>query len=224
MQGAFYKSRMKKVIGILGGIGPESSADFYKRLILKLQEKKKITKNEDYPQIIINSIPAPELHIDNSNLNQYKKGLKLLEKAGANFIVMVCNTAYLHLKELQKEVKIPIIDLPRIVKEKLKKENQSELLIIGSKRTLNSHLFETKSTIKLKEEDLGKIDDIITKTNIGKNKEEQKSNLLQIIRKYKPKKVVSACTEISSILSMNKGFEIIDTLDLLVEEAIKDLN
>ncbi len=51
---------MKK-IGILGGIGPEATGHFYLKLIKRLQETGRIKRNTDYPQIIINSIPAPEL-------------------------------------------------------------------------------------------------------------------------------------------------------------------
>ena len=51
----------KRVIGVLGGIGPEASVEFYAKLVKKLQESGMIKRNEDFPKIIINSIPAPEL-------------------------------------------------------------------------------------------------------------------------------------------------------------------
>ena len=51
-------------IGILGGIGPEATGEFYNKLIKRLQEKDLIKSNKDFPQIFINSIPAPELIYD----------------------------------------------------------------------------------------------------------------------------------------------------------------
>ena len=66
-------------IGILGGIGPEATGEFYNKLIKRLQERGLVKSNRDYPHIIINSIPAPELiydKISDEDLNPYIKGLK----------------------------------------------------------------------------------------------------------------------------------------------------
>jgi hypothetical protein len=51
-------------IGVLGGIGPEATGEFYNKLIAKFQERGLIKTNRDFPQIVINSIPAPELIYD----------------------------------------------------------------------------------------------------------------------------------------------------------------
>ena len=97
----------------MGGIGPEATGEFYLKLIHKLQEKKLIKSNKDFPQIIINSIPAPELiqnKISNKDLKQYINGLKELDKLKPDFIVMICNTIHLFYNNLQKYIKTPIID------------------------------------------------------------------------------------------------------------------
>jgi aspartate/glutamate racemase len=69
---------MKKIkIGVLGGIGPEATGEFYNKLISKLQDNGMIKSNSDFPQIIINRIPAPELidHASESDIEQYRKGI-----------------------------------------------------------------------------------------------------------------------------------------------------
>ena len=123
-------------IGILGGIGPEATAEFYSKLIYTLQKEKLIKSNKDYPQIIINSIPAPELiyeKILKEDLKPYIEGLKELDKFNPDFIVMVCNTIHLYYERLQKEVKTPIIDLRKEVKEYLiKNKIKSRLDIFAS--------------------------------------------------------------------------------------------
>ena len=73
----FMGRKKKKIIGFLGGIGPEATGEFYLSLIKKFQEENLIRSNEDYPQIIINSIPAPELIYENGpekSLESYIKG------------------------------------------------------------------------------------------------------------------------------------------------------
>ena len=89
---------MNRKIGILGGIGPEATGEFYLNLVSKFQKEGLIKSNKDFPPIIVNSIPAPELiyeEVSDKDLEPYIMGLKELEKFGADFIVMACNTIYL---------------------------------------------------------------------------------------------------------------------------------
>jgi len=210
---------MRKIIGILGGIGPIASANFYKNLIIELQNRRLIKQNKDYPQIIINSIPAPEL-FENDDIKDYIEGVKTLEKAGVNFVVIVCNTAHLHFEELQNAVKIPIIDLRQEVKKYLSDKDSNEVLILGSKLTMDKNLFNFRG-IMLTEKDKEELNKIIENYNIGKDVEKQKKKLLEIIKKYNPKLLVSACTEISSLLEFeNLPMEKIDTMNILLEATI----
>lgn len=76
------KSHDPKKIGVLGGIGPEATAEFYLKFIRTLQRQGIIERNEDFPQILINSIPAPALiydEISDEELNPYVDGLKELD-------------------------------------------------------------------------------------------------------------------------------------------------
>lgn len=209
---------MKKTIGILGGIGPESSAKFYQDLINELQNRNIIKTNADYPHIILNSIPAPEL-VNHEDLRNYIEGVRTLEKAGAEFIVIICNTAYLYFKSLQNSVKIPIINLKEEIKKDLENKKHQEILLLGSKKLIDSNIFEFKG-INLEDIDKDTIDKIIIDYNAGKDKEIQKDKLLKIIKKYKFKTLLVACTELSSLL---KGITIsrIDTMDILLDATIR---
>lgn len=81
-----------------------------------------VNSNCDFPKIIINSVPAPELVfnlVKKSDLKEYIEGVRLLERAGADFVVMICNTIHLFIDELQKEVKIPIVNLRELMRRYL---------------------------------------------------------------------------------------------------------
>lgn len=211
---------MKKVIGIVGGIGPESSADFYKKLIKETQKRKLINENTDYPHIILDSIPAPEL-VNHSDLTLYKESVKRLENAGADFITIVCNTAHIYFEELQKSVNVPIINLKEITKNFLKNKNINNLLILGSKPLINSGLFEFGeiNTIKLSEKEKDDMNQIILDYNIGKDSKRQKEKIEYLMEKYKPNFILIACTELSSLLSSTK-MKKIDTIDILLEATL----
>jgi aspartate racemase len=210
---------MKSKIGILGGIGPESSAKFYELLIKKVQIKK-IKSNLDYPHIILESIPAPELVLKNPDLTMYKDAIKNLENAGADFIVIICNTAYVFLEEFRNLVKIPIIDLNKETENVLKTNKVKSILIFGSKRTIDN-LFHFKDIVidKISDEDSKIIDKIILEYNTGANKEALENKLVKIICKYSNKNILIACTELSTMLK-NKNLKYFDTFDILLDSTI----
>jgi len=212
---------MKKTIGVLGGIGPESSAEFYRRIIEKLQEKKYIKSNTDYPHIIINSIPASELLLKNPDLSMYKQGVKDLENAGADFIVIVCNTAYIFLKELQEEVSIPIIDLKSEVEKEIQNLKVKSLAIFGSNRVVKQLFqFGKTKTIELEDKELEILDKIIINYNAGIDKSKYERDLQGLIDKYSKKAdfILIACTELSS-MTKNMKFNKMDTMDVMVNST-----
>src|SRR6266851_4168287 len=93
-----------KTLGIIGGIGPESTMEYYRRLIALYRQK--ITDGS-YPQIVLNSINLTEmLAMLSANqlpeLTQFLLGhLETLARAGADFAVIAANAQeqdYIHEK------------------------------------------------------------------------------------------------------------------------------
>lgn len=162
-------------IGVLGGIGPEATAEFYSKLIKALQKRGLIKSNADYPQIIINSIPAPELihrKISDTDIKPYAEGLKFLEKSGADFIVMVCNTIHLYYDTLQKKIKTPILDLRQEVKQILVKSGIKSALVLGTPAAIKLGLcrFKGIKTFEPSQEEMKQITGVIFNFNKGIDK------------------------------------------------------
>lgn len=211
---------MKPKIGILGGIGPESSALFYKQLI-QLVQSKDIKSNTEYPHIILESIPAPELLLQNPDLSIYKEALKSLQKAGADFIVIVCNTAYVFVDQFENIVDIPILDLNKETKKILDKNNLKKITIFGSKKTIDKLFhFDNIKNEPISEDESEIIDKMILDYNSGKNKKELEKQLINIIKKYPQKNVLIACTELSTILK-KAGLKYLDTFDILLDATFQ---
>lgn len=213
---------MKPTIGILGGIGPEASIEFYRRLIERVQELNFIKSNTDYPHIILNSINAPELFIK-PDLSQYKKGLKDLEKAGANFVVMVCNTAYAFFEELQKEVNILILDLRKELQSSLIRRKIKSAFLLASSQLMKAKIYSFPE-IKIStpsETDSELLDEIIKNYNLGADKNKQIAKLKAIVKKYERKAdiFIIGCTEISEI-AKKIGLKGIDTFEILLDVTI----
>ncbi len=136
---------MKKTIGILGGMGPEATAYFFELII----KKTKAEKDQEHIKIIIYNNPEVPprtdsiLHNDPGPIPYLVEGISVLEKAGADFIVMPCVTAHYYYDEIlaQKRVSfVNILDetLLYVMREmpKVKKVG-----LIASSGTLKSKLF-----------------------------------------------------------------------------------
>lgn len=104
---------MRKTVGILGGMGPLATIDLFAKIV----QSTPASVDQDHLRIIIDNNPQipPRveaiLHGAESPLPSMAQSARLLERAGADFIVMPCNTAHYWLEELRQAVKVPVVDM-----------------------------------------------------------------------------------------------------------------
>lgn len=198
---------MNMKIGVLGGIGPEATGEFYKRLISALQKRRMIKSNSDFPQIIINSIPAEELvckKINRKTLLPYIKGLKELESFQVDFIVIVCNTIYQFYDYIQERVKTPILNLKKEVKEHILKKEIKSVVVFGTPLTIESGLYEFDGIKSLypTHNEINRMSKAILRFNSGYERNNQIRIIENILKRYNNQniKILSGCTEISLMI------------------------
>ena len=103
----------EKIIGILGGMGPEATIDLFQKIV-KLTPAQ---QDQEHLRIIIDNNPKiPDrtkaiLHGGENPLPELIKTAQNLERAGADFIIIACNTAHYYLPEIQKTVNITIFSI-----------------------------------------------------------------------------------------------------------------
>jgi len=108
-----YPLSQEKIIGILGGMGPEATIDLFTKIVRSTP----VTGDQDHLRVIIDNNPAiPDrqkaiLENGPSPEPMLIETAKNLEAAGADFIVMPCNTAHYWIEKIRKAVTIPIIDM-----------------------------------------------------------------------------------------------------------------
>lgn len=219
-------------IGVLGGIGPEATGEFYLKLIRKIQRKKLIKSNVDYPQVIINSIPAPELPIEAANVHisikdvdpSYINGLKELDKIGVDFIVMVCNTIHLFYNEFQKDIKTPILNLREEMRKTLIDRGIRSIVVLGTPWTIKMGLYRFKEIkeFQLTEDEIKQLYSSIHNFTIGFEKEKQRRVVKRICEKYVKmgaEAAILGCTELAVMLRRT-ALPTINSIDVLVEATI----
>ena len=137
----------EKIIGILGGMGPEATIDLFSKII----KGTKVKKDQDHLRILIDNnpkVPDRTLAIQKkgpSPLPQLIRSAKILENAGADFILIPCVTAHYYYKPLRKKLKIPILNLleltVRYIKSRVK--GISKVGLLATTGTIQAGLFQT---------------------------------------------------------------------------------
>ena len=104
---------MRKVIGILGGMGPLASIDLQRKIVEETEAK----TDQDHLHVITDcnsQIPdrtAAILHGGQDPLAEMIRSAKRLEEAGAELLLIACNTAHYYLEELQRHVCVPFVSM-----------------------------------------------------------------------------------------------------------------
>ena len=225
----------EKIIGILGGMGPEATIDlFYK--IIKFTPAE---KDQEHLRIIIDNNPkipdrtAAILGKEEDPLPALRETAQNLEKAGADFIIIPCNTAHYFLPSIQESVKIPILNMIEETAKETQKKNSSIkkvglLASIGTYKTEIYHQHFRKYNIEVispEEKDKEKVMKVIYAVKAGNLSEEVKKSIILIAQKLIDKgaeAIIAGCTEIPLILKEGDApVPIIDPTQVLAKAAIQ---
>ncbi|MFC4802050.1 aspartate/glutamate racemase family protein [Neobacillus sp. GCM10023253] len=136
---------MKKV-GIVGGIGPEATVDYYQTIISKFQEK--IGSKEELPELFINSINMYKMFRLLMNgqteevIHYLTDAVQKLESVGADFVVMCGNTPHIVFDQIQQKVQVPMISIVEETCLKARELSLEKLGLIGTKFTMENDFFQ----------------------------------------------------------------------------------
>jgi len=136
----------EKTIGILGGMGPEATADLLYRIVKATQ----VERDQDHPRTIVYSnskVPDRTPAIaggGESPIPEMLMAAKSLEGAGADFLIIPCNTAHHFIEELRSELEIPVLHMIEMTARLAAKEypDARRLGLIATDGTLRSGIYE----------------------------------------------------------------------------------
>ena len=129
-------------VGIVGGLGPESTVDYYKRIIDGWQRHDRSSA----PPIVIDSLDAQlALRLaatDRGALTDYlAASLTRLTRAGVDFAVLTANTAHLVFDELAGRTSVPLISIVEVCAGEAKRQQLGRLLLLGTRFTMEAPFY-----------------------------------------------------------------------------------
>ena len=137
-----------KVIGVLGGMGPEATIAFYARLVAHTPAG----RDQDHLRVIIDSNPgipdrtAAILGQGESPVPALARGIDGLRGAGADFIAIPCVSAHAFIDELRQGARLPILSILDVVAEAVRKHPRriGRVGLLGTTGTVRAGMFQRR--------------------------------------------------------------------------------
>ena len=135
---------MMKTIGIMGGMGPMATVDLMKKIILATPAK---TDQEHIPIVVDNAPQIPDrtkaiLGQGESPVPAMVKSARRLETAGADFIIIACNTAHYFLPEVAPQIKIPVLSIVETAANEIQKRGYKKVGLLATSGTIRTGLYQ----------------------------------------------------------------------------------
>ena len=224
---------------MIGGLGPESTVDYYQRIIALYRER---TGDEHYPDFIIASVDLRKGldFMDAGDLSGMADFLLAaigkLARAGADFGIISANTPHIVFDELAPKSSIPLISIVEATCAAAKAQNLKRLAFFGTRYTMQANFYPkvfTRQGIELFAPDAHDQnyihDKYFSELVPGKFLPETRAGLLAIVDRMKATSdidgVILAGTELPLILrdAHHNGIPFLDTTKIHCESAVAEM-
>jgi aspartate racemase len=135
---------MGQRVGMVGGLGPESTIDYYRRILEAWEREEPSTA----PSIVIDSLDVRRaLHLvatDRPALIEYLlSSLRRLAGAGVDFAVMTANTPHIVFDELAARSPVPLLSIVEVCAEEARRRGLRRLALLGTRFTMEGSFYPT---------------------------------------------------------------------------------
>lgn len=232
---------MEKVIGILGGMGPEATLDCFGKIIKNTPAK----TDREHIRVVIDSNPgipdriAAILSDGESPVPALVAGCRGLEKAGADFIIIPCVTVHFFLPQIQAGSPLPVLSIIDAVADVIQRDfhETKTVGLLGTVATVESGLFQkrlARETIDTLVPDSAQQSKIVAAikdikdTRPSRTQSEITNDLVEAARSLIDRKpdgadaIIAGCTEIPLALGQEHlPVPYFDSLTILARAAIR---
>jgi aspartate racemase len=228
-----------RIVGMIGGLGPESTIDYYRSIIARFRARK---PDAGYPHVIINSLDADKVLaiLDAGRLDDLADyldvGVQLLVRAGVDFAFIAANTPHLVFDEVQRRSAIPLLSIVRATCNHAKTLGVKKVGLFGTRFTMRASFYPEEfqragiALVRPKQAE----QEFIHRKYIGELLKNQflpdtRAEILTIAQRMKDEDDVEALvlagTELPLLLrdSGSPGIEFLDTTVIHVEAIVDEL-
>lgn len=223
-------------IGILGGMGPSASADFYTKLVRIAQYEYRAEQDTDFPTVYLYSLALRGFDETGfSDPEEVKKqlieGVKKLTTFGCDFITIPCNTVHYFMTEMQQAVTVPILSILEVVAKEAVTAGHTKVGLLSSQSTRELRLYEeafanvSVDTISATDEEQTLVNEVIRHVMGGAQDENDTAILKKIADRFIAEgasAVVLGCTELPlAIKQTDVSYPLLNSIEILARTALK---
>lgn len=223
----------EKIVGILGGMGPEATIDLMQRILTNTPA----LDDADHIRCIVDNNPKIPSRVqaileeggENPGpcMAEMARGL---QNCGADFIVIPCNTAHEYYSYVTEAVDIPVVHLIDLVVDQVISMNPevTTVGILGSNTIVKTKIYTTTfqargvKAIYPDPEMQEELFQIICRVKRGETREKIRQEFREIGKHLAGKGVDTAilgCTELG-IIAENMPITVVDAADVLAREVV----
>lgn len=221
--------RSHRIVGIIGGMGPEATVDLMRRVIAKTPAR----DDQDHAHLLVESnpkIPSRVAHLiagtGRDPTPELKRIAKNLETAGADALAMPCNTAHAYARSIREAVNIPFIDMVQLTVAKLAKLNVARVGLLASSAVHQVHLYRDALAASGVEavvpKQQARVMDLIVAVKRGDIGAEAQAKLGSLAAEFAQEAdlLLIACSELS-VIATGMRVPYLDSLEVLADEIVR---
>ncbi len=228
------------VPGLLGGMGPESTLDFYRR-IFEISLAQGARRDQDHLQVLISILPqtpdrtAAILGEGENPLPYLMESASRLELAGADFLVLICNTAHYYLNDLRQRCNLPILSFEEETLHHLQTHHKGpkKIGLLATRGTYHAGIYQRQLetggfSVLLPEKDLERLMEALYGPrgikSIGLNAEARRTieHIARTMVEQGADLLLLACTEISLALRESRlDVSIVDAAEVTARRVVE---
>jgi len=228
-----------KTVGIIGGIGPESTVEYYRLMIVAYREQK---QDGSYPSILINSIDLKKM-LDLIGANELAKvaeylvgEVQKLARAGADFGLLASNTPHIVFDDIRRQSPIPLVSIVEAACEAAQALGLKRVGLFGTRFTMQGRFYpdvfsRAGITLAVPEPDEQAYihDKYMSELVNGIIRPETRERLLTIVERLKERQGIQGLilggTELPLILRdvRDRGIPFLDTTQIHVKRIVAQL-
>ncbi len=222
------------IIGVIGGMGPQASVEFYRLLIKGAKQRYGAKNNNEFPEVVIDSVPVPDFLSDTASMETaagiLEDRVRRLTQFGATTVTIACNTACLLAHRLQRQTHLPFVSVVDEVVRRVAADNHT-VLLLASPTSLRLGLYQVRLAhynvryVVPQLRDYPQLEYIIRGTLEGNDTEMLMHKLVKLTERYVEKNAVSGivlgCTELPLVFPSSYRLPVYSSLSILAESVLK---
>jgi aspartate racemase len=225
-----------KIVGIIGGMGPEATVDLQQRVIRATPA----VDDSDHIRMIVDNNPQIPSRIKaliegtgESPVPCLQEMARKLAAYGADFLAIPCNTAHTYFEEIQSAVQIPVLNMIGLTVKKVLAENPGlqRVGVLASRAVITNDLYSEPfrqsgiQTLYPAEETQRQLMEAIKTVKTGHYGSKEQGALRQAAAELiaaGAEVLIIACTELSLLTqALSPVVPLADTAQVLAEGIVR---